>query len=273
MGHLKYIYPEFSSPEEAAILWESLASLQHLRTLHIITTRWSDEDSVECVYFYEAVSLLTNISALDMYLGPESWEKIHREDHVPSVFSTLTQLTAIDCSEIYSSVGFLAILNLPNLESLCLPTDPDPSVVSMNIAAPKLSKLRCCCHGKPLETFLVPESPALSSLQTLEVVQSELTTFPMCMAAKLTRLVKLDLSDNSFDRLPHCIAAMFALQELDFSENENLQLQKGGPAILAALTNLKALNLRKRYGNWSNLSMQTVILITRVLPSLVVSLE
>merc|ERR1712130_440740 len=122
--------------------------------------------------------------------------------------------------------------------------------------------LRCCSDGTPLDIFLEPDSPALSSLQSLAVIESELQTFPLSLAAKLTRLEKLDLSHNSFDHLPPCIAQLAAIQKLDFSYNEQLQLRKGDAAMLAALSQMRLLVLKKKTGTWSCQSMQTIILVT-----------
>ncbi len=90
--NLSDIYPEHASPEEAAILWESLASLQHLSTLQISTDREDDIYFPDCANFFDRVSLLTNIRWADSHSSSQYTQILHM-----CIVRRLMSLCVLDC--------------------------------------------------------------------------------------------------------------------------------------------------------------------------------
>lgn len=123
-----------------------------------------------------------------------------------------------------------------------------------------------------VENLLPPATTALPYLRLLTLSTSELCNIPVSVASKLKRLVKLDLSCNSFTRLPPALSQITTLEALDLSQNLDLELVKGDANILSTLASLTLLvmekqDLGKRH-HWSAASVREIVCICKMLPQL-----
>lgn len=113
---------------------------------------------------------------------------------------------------------------------------------------------------------------ALPYLKLLELSTMGLCSIPVSVASKLKRLVHLDLSSNSFTRLPSAVSKITSLQALDLSHNNDLQLVKGDENALSALPSLAVLVLKKEnwdeHYQWSAERVREIIIICKRLPQL-----
>jgi len=88
--------------------------------------------------------------------------------------------------------------------------------------------------------------PALPHLKLLELRNLGLQSFPDCLASALNQLTSLDLSHQDLQKIQPALSQITALQTLDLSFNNGLQLEERGVEILAALLHLQSLHLSKQ---------------------------
>jgi Leucine-rich repeat (LRR) protein len=94
-----------------------------------------------------------------------------------------------------------------------------------------------------VDNFLPGITPALPNLRHLQLVGLRLQEFLATLAYVLTSLTSLDLSDNSFRRLPAAISQMTALEELKLCGLPILVLHPSDVEIIAALPHLKGVSI------------------------------
>jgi Leucine-rich repeat (LRR) protein len=127
-----------------------------------------------------------------------------------------------------------------------------------------------------VNTVLPPGTPALGSLLRLGLVQIGLTELPTEVMKCLTKLQKLDLTDNKLSLLPEALKHLTALEYLDVSDNPDLQFKPRDQKTLAALPRLRALRLGSAVapGNhrskkrWTEESAEVMVELARRLTSL-----
>jgi len=96
-------------------------------------------------------------------------------------------------------------------------------------------------------SIIPPTTPALPHLRHLQLAKMGLQEFPASLACTLRRLTHLDLSCNSFHRLPAAVSKITALEELEICQNHSLELHRSDVEILAALSHLRGLGMKKWY--------------------------
>jgi Leucine-rich repeat (LRR) protein len=120
--------------------------------------------------------------------------------------------------------------------------------------------------------FISPAAPAFSTLSILELQNLNLFGFRPTTAKALKHLAVLDLSHNKFSQLPMAVSRITTLEKLNMSYNYSLQLDTADSHILAALPNLRILDISKgtKYVGWSQKGIDAVIAIMERLPGLIV---
>lgn len=114
--------------------------------------------------------------------------------------------------------------------------------------------------------------PAISQLQELELSAGTLSDFPATLTSRLTQLTHLGLRENEIKMFPRALAQLTSLVVLDLSYNKTLQLEDETAAVVAAMPNLKCLDLSK--GNkqdsakLTHLSVHVLFTIRARFPSL-----
>ena len=118
-------------------------------------------------------------------------------------------------------------------------------------------------------------APAWPYLQKLTLKMMGFTEFPEGLAGALVSLTYLDLSFNSFARLPAAVGLLSNLQHFELSRNEPLQLEEEDVATLVALPHLHTLNIKKSCGcmdarsmNWNEMSVDALFAIKKRFPLL-----
>jgi len=104
---------------------------------------------------------------------------------------------------------------------------------------------------------LFSAAQAFTGLSTLELPYMKINCFPASMARVFRSLTVLDLSHNSFTRIPTAVAQITHLERLNMSSNYPLQLGNRDTDILAGLSHLRVLDVSKgmRYIGWSQESI------------------
>jgi hypothetical protein len=92
---------------------------------------------------------------------------------------------------------------------------------------------------------LILSPTVLSNLRELALVHVDLKTFPDSLAASLTRLTALNLVANIFDHLPGTISQITTQVSLIMGGNNDLRLEDSDLDTLAALPNLRTLDIGK----------------------------
>jgi Leucine-rich repeat (LRR) protein len=93
--------------------------------------------------------------------------------------------------------------------------------------------------------------------------------FPDAVGGVLKRLECLELRDNALSRLPSALSQITTLHNLDLSLNDDMQLERSNVDTLAALPNLRVLDLAKSQGEtgiWSQASVAVLFGIMKRLP-------
>lgn len=104
-----------------------------------------------------------------------------------------------------------------------------------------------------------------------------LETVPALVASRFRNLECLDLSHNTFARLPALLSKITTLQKVDMSFNENLQLDLSDIGRLAPLSDLKTLVLGKDVADapldvWSETSARVLKVLKTKLPNIEVAM-
>jgi Leucine-rich repeat (LRR) protein len=137
-----------------------------------------------------------------------------------------------------------------------------------------LSAPTCPLVVLQVDNLLPPATAALPSLESLALVHMKHQAFPSSVAERLMSLTDLDLSGNSFGRLPAALTRISTLNTLNMSRNDDLQMEKGDSDTLAALPNLRMLLLKKadrQIKSWSAASLAELIHISTRFPNLVLT--
>lgn len=212
------------------------SQLKNLQLLDLSSNRF--------VHYPEVINQCTNLLQIDL-----SYNKIHR---VPSSINQLVKLAKINLSHNkltsindLSEMKNLRTLNLrhnrvsivktnaPNLQNLFLTSN---RISNFEENLPKLRALEI--QGNPVTSISFSEFYPMN-MTSLSLSKAQLASIPGELFTKLTRLEKLELSENNLSTLPSEIGGLTKLVYLSAARNKLESL----PSEFSQLKSLRSLDL------------------------------
>ena len=102
---------------------------------------------------------------------------------------------------------------------------------------------------------------------TWNLAQWTIQEVPAALAAALTSLTCLDLSNNLMSRIPSSLSQLTSLDTIDLTFSPHLQLRHGDARILCAMSHLKLFRLIDGNG-FDSVSIRTLLHMKDQLPNL-----
>jgi len=125
-----------------------------------------------------------------------------------------------------------------------------------------------------VDLLLSPAAPSIPLLKELTMEFMEMEGFSSSLATALQSLTSLDLSFNKFTHLPAALSHITALKLLRIARNSCFQLIRADLATLAALTQLKVLDIQMENSLESSVKCSACLsAIKSRLPSLHIQLD
>ncbi|KAK9815365.1 hypothetical protein WJX72_002348 [[Myrmecia] bisecta] len=234
---LQQLRVSFQDPDEPEEEWEpsfpwegqfpvGLCSLTKLQLLEIIGT-----GNGSMVDLPASISQLMSLETLTLRFCGLSSLAVHSMALLPNLHTLC--LEEFELHTLVGNIAQLTNLRLLDPRVFTLPSTLEDLNLSLGAPTPDIAKWK----------KLLPCVVSLPNLRTLHLHENNLRTLPN--GPYLSSLTALYATGGGFRRIPAALRQAIQLQELDLSENSELQLSPSDVSLLAKMPQLDHLDLTK----------------------------